>query len=135
MDNFYAFLHPVQTNLEKEVVISKRFVDENGEPIPFKIRALSQEENDRMLKQSTKVEIKNGQRVEYVDNVEYCRRLVVAATVYPDFSAKELCEGYDVASPLLVPVKMLLSGEYSTLVSEIMELSGVDVDVNAPVYE
>lgn len=138
MSNLSAFLHPVQTNLEKEVVISPRFVKrgEDGEPVldkdgntipeAFKIRALTQEENDQMIRASTKVEIRNGQRVSYLDDVEYTRRIVVGATVYPDFKSAEMCSALDVASPLLCPVKMLFSGEYKTLVSEIMELSGFE---------
>ena len=49
---------------------------------------------------------------------------VVAATVEPDFSSKELCDGCGVLDPLLVPGKLLLSGEYARLVKEITKLSG-----------
>lgn len=56
---------------------------------------------------------------EKLDSIVFARRMVVAATVEPDFSSKELCEAYGVMDPLLVPVKMLKSGEYSKL----MELS------------
>ena len=51
MSKLSAFLHPVTTSEEKEVVISNRFQDENGRPVPFKIRALTQEENDAFVKQ------------------------------------------------------------------------------------
>ena len=30
-----AFLHPVEIDETKKVVISKRFVDEDGNPVPF----------------------------------------------------------------------------------------------------
>ena len=39
MSRLSAFLHPVPVQQEKEVVISDRFVDENGNVVPFKIRA------------------------------------------------------------------------------------------------
>ena len=42
----------------------------------------------------------------------------------PDFSSKELCDGCGVLDPLLVPGKLLLSGEYARLVKEITKLSG-----------
>ena len=45
-------------------------------------------------------------------------------TVEPDFSGKELCDGCGVLDPLLVPGKLLLSGEYARLVKEITKLSG-----------
>ena len=124
MSKLSAFLHPVTTQEEKEVVISKRFQDENGNPVPFKIRALAQEENDQITKQATRQIKVNGQPVEKVDSADYTRRMIVAATVEPDFRSKELCDAYGVLDPLLVPSKMLLSGEYAALGRAIMSLSG-----------
>ena len=126
MSKLSAFLHPVKTSIEKEVVISNRFLDENGTPVPFKVRAISQEENDDLIKKSTKTEIKNGQKIESLDNVDFARRLIVAATVEPDFSAKEMCDAYGVVSPYLVPGKMLLAGEYNRLMEAISSLSEID---------
>ena len=54
MSKLSAFLHPVTTSEEKEVVISNRFQDESGQPVPFKIRALTQEENDAITRQATR---------------------------------------------------------------------------------
>lgn len=127
MSKLSAFLHPVQDTVEKEVIISDRFRDEDGNPVPFKIRALSQEENDKIVQQSTKVEYKNGQRVEHLDSVEFARRTIVAATVEPDFSSKEMCDAYGVVSPLMVPVKMLKAREYNKLLREISEMADVDI--------
>jgi hypothetical protein len=124
MSKLSAFLHPVSAGEEKEIIISKRFADEKGEPIPFKIRAITQEENEAIIKKSTRRVRENGQSVDKLDNVEFSRRMVVAATVEPDFSSKELCDAYGVMDPLLVPGKMLLSGEYAKLMQEITELSG-----------
>ena len=127
MSKISAFLHPVTTRVEKEVVVSDRFVDENGKPATFKIRALTQEENDTIASAATRVVEKNGQRVEYLDSVDYVRRLVVAATVEPDLTSKELCDAYGVVSPKMVAVKMLLAGEYNSLVAEITGLSKVSI--------
>lgn len=124
MSKLSAFLHPVTTSEEKEVVISNRFQDENGRPVPFKIRALTQEENDRITKQATRQTKVNGQTVEKLDSVDFSRRMVVASTIEPDFQAKELCDAYGVLDPLLVPGKMLLSGEYAKLLNAITDLSG-----------
>lgn len=124
MSKLSAFLHPVTTSEEKDVVISNRFQDETGQPVPFKIRALTQEENDQITKQATRQVKVNGQAVEKLDSVDFSRRMVVAATVEPDFQAKELCDAYGVLDPLLVPGKMLLSGEYAKLLNAITDLSG-----------
>lgn len=138
MSTLYSFLHPVKTTVEKEVIISDRFVqmdekgnpilDENGKtiPVPFKIRALSQEENEALQKKAQKVEIKNGQRFEYLDATDFSHRIVVASTIEPDFSSKELCDAYGVVSPLLVPIKMLNASEFGRLAMEIKSLSNID---------
>lgn len=126
MSNLSAFLHPVTTQEEKEVIISNRFQDEKGQPVPFKIRALTQEENDRITKQATRRVKVNGQQVDQLDSVDFSRRMVVAATLEPDFQSKELCDAYGVLDPLLVPGKMLLSGEYARLLREITALSGFE---------
>ena len=124
MSKLSAFLHPVTTQEEKEVVISNRFQDENGNPVPFKIRALSQEENDKIIKSATRQIKVNGQPMEKLDSADYTRRMIVAATVEPDFRSKELCDAYGTLDPLLVPGKMLFSGEYAALGRAIMSLSG-----------
>lgn len=107
-------------------MISERFTDENGTVVPFKIRALSQEEVDSITAKSRRREKVGGKVQEKLDSIVFARRMVVAATVEPDFSSKELCEAYGVMDPLLVPVKMLKSGEYSKLMDAITELSGFD---------
>ena len=126
MSKLSAFLHPAATHTEKEVVISDRFLDEQGQPVPFKIRALTQEENDQITKRATRQIKVNGQPLERLDSTDYTRRVIVAATVEPDFRAKEMCDAYGVLDPLLVPGKMLFSGEYAKLGREIMALSGAE---------
>ena len=126
MSTLSAFLKPVKTTVEKEVIISDRFVGDDGKPVLFKVRAISQEENDALVRAATKTRNEGGQRVERLDSVEYAQRLIVAATVSPDFRAKDICEAYGVVSPLMVPGKMLLSGEYNRLMKAITELSEFD---------
>lgn len=126
MSNLSAFLHPVTMQEEKEVVISKRFLDEDGKPAKFKIRSVTQDEADALLKQSSRtVKKRDGSMEQTVDDQNFNRRLIVAATVMPDFRAKELCDAYGVLDPLLVPGKMLFSGEFSNLLREILDLSGL----------
>lgn len=125
MSSLSAFLHPVSSTEEKEIVISNRFVDESGAPVPFRIRSMTQEEMDSLVKKSTKTEKSKGTQTEHFDALEFNRRLIVASTVEPSFSAKELCDAYGVVSPLLVPVKMLLPGEYKKLLAAITELNGI----------
>lgn len=123
-----AFLHPTAAE-DREVVISTRFQREDGAPAPFLIRAITQAENDELIRLSTRRRKVNGQAVEELDKVAYSRRLVVAATVWPDFRQAELCQAYGVMDPLEAPGKMLLTGEYAKLSSAIMELSGLTDDL------
>ena len=127
-NNLTAFLHPVQVE-EQEIVISNRFQDEDGKPVPFTIRAITQAENEELLRLSTRRRKVGGQMVETRDKVEYGRRVVVAATVWPDFHQEELCKAYGVMDPLEVPGKMLLTGEYGMLSDAILELSGLRDDL------
>lgn len=118
--DLYAFLHPKDTELTKEIVISDRFKDKDGNVVPFKIKALTQDENDTISNRCYKV--KNNMRT--FDMLEYNRRLIVAATVVPDFKNSELCAAYGVTDPTQAAAKMLYAGEFATLVNAISELSG-----------
>lgn len=142
MSKLYDFLHPVAEREEKDVIISKRFVkrdddgnvikDENGKTIlkPFRIRALSQEENEALAKSATRTyKDRNGQSVSDFDKIRYTRSLVVAATVEPDFRSSEMCQAFGTMDPLEVPGKMLYSGEFQKLSNAIAELSGIGEDL------
>jgi len=130
MGNLNAFLHPAEEIKEKEIIISKRFLDENGNPVPFKIRALTQEENEQVANAATHPVKTRFQQVEKkLDNLEYMQRMVVAATVEPRFDSPEMCDAYGTMNPLEVPGKMLLAGEYSLLLDEIMAFSGFNSDL------
>ena len=108
MSALSAFLHPAVPTEEKELVISKRFLGADGKPVPFKIRALTQEENSSLLKASTRKKKVGQQWQDEMDANEYSSRMIVAATVFPDFHSAELCENYNTKDPVQVPGKMLL---------------------------
>ena len=124
MDNLQAFLNPVSVEEVKEVVISKRFVDKDGKPVPFRIKTITQEENERLTRKCRKVETIRGQRVESLDNQKYNRALIVACTVEPDFRNADLCKAYGTVDPLDLPGKMLTVGEANNLAREILDLNG-----------
>ena len=64
MSKLSAFLHPVAPEA-KEIIISERFVGEDGKPVPFKIRPLTQEENDALVKRAKRTRTVNGMAQEY----------------------------------------------------------------------
>ena len=129
MSKLSAFLHPAVAE-DKEIIISDRFRDEEGKVVPFKIKALTQEEVDAITKSCTTVKRdRSGKESRSFDSSRFTKALVVAGTVEPDFRAKEICDAYSVLDPLMVPGKMLLAGEYAKLGDAIAELSGINDDV------
>lgn len=126
MSALSAFLHPAVTREEKEVIISKRFLGEDGKPVPFKIRSLTQEENASIIKAATRQKKVDGQWQDSIDANELSARTIVEATVFPDFRSAELCEKYGTKDPVQVPGKMLLAGEFGRLIDAVSKLSGFD---------
>lgn len=121
-----AFLHPAVTREEKEVIISKRFLGEDGKPVPFKIHSLTQEENAAIIKAATRHKKVDGQLQDSIDANELSARTIVEATDFPDFCSAELCEAYGTKDPVQVPGKMLLAGEFGRLIDAVSKLSGFD---------
>ncbi len=124
MSTLHAFLHP-ETPENQEVVISQRFKDEEGNVVPFIIRAVSQEESAALKRKATKTH-RNGDTVTDFDADAFTKSLIIAGTVQPDFAATDLCEAYGVLTGDQVIGKMLLAGEYAALSDAIGRLSGMD---------
>ncbi len=130
MGNIKAFLLPPVMEETKEVVITKRAKGPDGKPVPFVLRRIDQETNNKLLKQAQKREQKNGQIIVETDNDKFGKLLVLASVVEPDFRNSELCAHYKTMDPLDVPVRMLSSGEYAKLMQEINKLNGFDDDTS-----
>lgn len=131
MSSLNAFLHPEEVENQK-VIVSERF-KENGKPVPFVIRPITQTENEALLKQSTKKSKKNEQG-EF-DRVAYQQALVAAAVVEPDLENAELQKAYGVLGAPKLLAKMLYIGEFALLMEAVQKLSGLDADINDEVEE
>lgn len=135
MGTLHAFLHP-DTPKNQDVIISKRFKDEDGNPVPFTIRPVTEEESAAIRKRCTIIrKDKAGQTIKEMDSARYTRLFVIAGTVTPDFQAADLCEAYGVLDPEMVLGKMLLAGEYSKLADAISDLSGITDEAISAVGE
>ncbi len=128
MGDIKAFLLPPVMEETKEVVITKRAVDESGKPVPFVIRVIDQETNNRLVKQATRKSKMNGQLVRELDDDKYGKLLVNTCVVSPNFKDSELCAYYKTADPLDVPGRMLTVGEYNRLVREIKKINDLVLD-------
>lgn len=130
MSKLSAFLKPVTVREEKEILISQRFVGEDGKTAPFRIRSITGAENDAIRASCTRKFKDKGVVCTDFDVEAYSKKLILACVAEPDFSAKELCDAYGTMDPQEVPGKMLLAGEMGRLSEEIMRLNGFDDDLH-----
>lgn len=115
----------------EEVFISERFKDKEGKPLPWKIKAITEEENQEIRKSATKkVKAKGGVQIPETDTNEYSTRLVAECVVYPNLKDAALQASYGVQGADNLLAKMLFPGEYAELVTKVQELNGYDQDIN-----
>ena len=128
MANIKAFINAAPTGT-KEIIVSERFKDDNGNVVPFKIRTLTQDESEQLRKKSTRPVKKNGVVIsESVDTLALTKETILACVVEPDLRNPELNKAYGTLDPLDVAGKMLLPGEYSKLSNAILEFNGFGED-------
>ncbi|MDO4728433.1 MAG: phage portal protein [Bacteroidota bacterium] len=119
-----------------EYVVSERMKDENGKPVPWKLRTLSTKETKLWRNDFTKVSIgKKGARTETFDGEEYIKKCAVESITYPDLNDKELQDSYGVMSADDLLIEMLLPGEYTKLIEKMNEINGFDTSFEDKVEE
>lgn len=127
MSKFSAFMAENVTPLEnKKIVISKRFKDENGNPIEWEIRPLTAEETEdlqRMCMVNVPVQGQRGRYTRELDDFKYTKAMLCASVVFPDLRNAELQDSYGVKSPEQLLKKMLTHQEEAKLGRAIVELS------------
>lgn len=128
------FSQNVRPATVEEVVVSDRFVDEAGKPIPWKVRALTEAENEQLRRSSMQPPRKRGDSPEIQPDT-YLAKVTVASVVFPDLKDAELQQSYGVMGAEELLKKMLLPGEYARLVQKVQEVNGFDRDVNELIDE
>jgi hypothetical protein len=125
MSNLSAFLKPAYTEKKIEIVVSDRFNDENGNPVPIVMKSLTQEQLNAIAKQSTH-EKKIGNKTVYdLDANEHLNRCLIASIVFPDLTNTELCRAYGTIDPVTLPPKMFLVNEYEMIAKAFAQLNGL----------
>lgn len=122
MPNLAGFLKP--TYSEKTAVftnISDRFLDEEGNPLPFILKTLPHSKMKSIAQRSRK---SKGKNEGDIDQSLFVSRCLVEACVQPDFKDRDLCLAYDTEDPYELPGKMLLASEYEKLANAFLELNG-----------
>lgn len=119
---------------EVEVVISDRFKDKKGEPVPFVLKELDQPHIEEIEKECTNpIYSKKGRKKvkihEELDSRRYIARLMVEATVFPDFKSQEMRKHYGYEDPVEGLKKVLPKpSEYNTLMEAVLDLLGLEDD-------
>lgn len=130
MSNFSAFMAQNVVKIEnKKVVVSKRFVGEDGKPLDWEIRAITSDENDDLMRRAVVQVPVMGQRgamSRETDRAKYMGLLFASAVVYPDLNNAELQDSYGAKTPEALLKKMLYLQEYATLGQAVMDLSNID---------
>jgi hypothetical protein len=132
MNNLQAFFaQNAAVSGTEEFVVSNRFKDKDGNPIPWKLRTISEAENEEIRKTATRyVKGKGGQRLPETSPEEYLAKVAVASVVYPDLKDAELQKTYNVMGAEALIRTMLLAGEYAALIGKVQEFNGFDQDIN-----
>ena len=121
------FAENAGTEASEEFIVSARFKSKDGIQVPWKLRSMTEAENEECRKAATKrVKGKNGALVPETSADEYMAKLVVASVEFPNLKDSELQKSYGVFGAENLLRKMLLPGEYAALVGKVQELNGFD---------
>ena len=127
--NLKAFLKEnVEVIDNVEYVASSRIKDENGKPVAWKMRTLSNKEVNLWKKDFIKITIEDGGvRTRDFDNDEFVKKCLVESITYPDLNNKELQDSYNVMSAEELLTEILNPGEYVRLNEKLNEINGFTV--------
>lgn len=109
-----------------EVVVSKRFKDESGLPMAWKVGCVSIEDDNILRKECTKTMRKNKKTSAEFDYPTYLIRLAVRCVQFPNLNDTELQNSYDVMCAEDLLSAMLLPGEMNDLNQAVNAVNGFD---------
>lgn len=139
MSNLQAFF---AQNVEKvqveEHIISKRFKDEQGNPIPWKFGAISGDEDAAIRKACTKRMPLPGKKNMFMPETDYdlyALKAAVATVRFPDLNNVELQNSYGVMGAEALIQKMLKPGELTEVKKISQAVNGFDVGMDDLVEE
>jgi len=114
----------------QEFVLSKRFKDNDGRVIPFKMKAITVEELERIEKDCTDYKKVRGQgRVKELDQKRFYEKVALHSTVYPDFTDKKLLKAYEEHDAVNVAKAILnVPGEYTAWIDKALSVNELDED-------
>lgn len=119
--------------VELERVISDRFKDDKGVPVPFVVKALPASRARDLEKLAQRAVKTNGKVTgSETDLQKYMDLLIIDSCEFPDFSSAELIKSYGARNPEHLLNTMLTAGERTRLMEAVNEANGFD---NEPLQE
>lgn len=130
MSNFEAFMIE-KGNEEIEYVVSKRFLDGEGKPVPFKLKPITSKENNNIRKGCyIKIPIpgKRNQFTRDFDTSKYVMELALACITFPNLNDEKLQNYYKVMGASELLGAMLTPAEFDDLSEKLQELNGYNLE-------
>lgn len=121
-----------------QYVVSRRFIDEKGEPIPWEVQAINGTEDEALRKTCAKRVPVPGKKNLYQRETDYdlyLGKLAVACTVSPNLNDVELQNSYGVMGAEALLKTMLTSGEYAAYLEKVQKVCGFDITMQEEVDE
>ena len=122
---------------EVEYVASKQFTDENGDPIVWRIRVLTNKELEKLRDKFTKKVFEPGTRKseEHFNVKDFTDELVTRTVAFPTLDDIDLQNSWGVSSEIDLVKAMLNGGEYTDLTRAIQEANGFETGFEDKVKE
>ena len=125
-----AFLAENAERIENvKYVASQRFKGEDGKPVPWEIRCITSEEDEKQRRKCIRSVPVPGKRQQYQKETDfdmYLVRLAAACTVFPNLKDAELQNSYHAMGEEELLKRMLTAGEYADYVIKVQEVCGFD---------
>ena len=139
MSGLKAFFAQNALKVENEkVAVSKRFLDDKGNPIEWEIKAITPQENEQLREKNTRKVKTPGKKQYYMPELkfsDYTADLVTTCVVTPNLNDAELQDSYNVMDAAALIRKMLTPGEYDELFAKVQEINGFEIDFEDKVEE
>ena len=129
MSNLSGFLAQNAIPVENiKYVASKRFLDDNKQPLEWEIKCITSEEDELLRKSCTKrIQVPGGRKGQYTQETDYnvyLGKLAANCTVFPNLNDAELQDSYGVMGADALLKKMLAPGEYADYLLKVQEVNG-----------
>ena len=114
---------------EVAYVASPRFLNKDRKPMEWKLRVMTSEECDNILRECKKKEFVPGTREVKIttDQEKFITELTTACVTYPNLNSEELQNSYGAVGAAELVHRMLTPGEFSDLANTVQQANGFDV--------